>query len=337
MTKLPVLVLLAGLVSACTAYAPPQHQSYAPTAGGSYTVRAGENIYAVAKKNNVRMTDIIALNKLTAPYHLRTGQTITLPARDGFAAPAPESAPMDYIDKGPLRPTPERVAVPYETTTAAPSQGLAGAQAVDATPLEPVVIEGKRDPAIKTTQNFGTAQPEPIKLEGQDKEDHEAAVPALPAPSTSAAPTPTAATTVPDLAAKTPSGETDLNASAPSFGWPVRGTIISAYGPKGKGRDNDGINIGAPKGSPVKAAEGGMVVYAGNEMKGFGNLVLIRHQGGWVTAYAHLDRITVTKEAIVAKGDMIGTVGSTGGVSSPQLHFETRRDGAAVDPELMIK
>lgn len=109
------------------------------------------------------------------------------------------------------------------------------------------------------------------------------------------------------------------------------------FGPKGKGLDNDGLNIAAPKGSPVKAAEGGMVAYAGNEMKGFGNLVLIRHEGGWVTAYAHLERLVVAKDTIVAKGDMIGTVGTTGGVTSPQLHFETRQRGKPVDPELMMK
>ena len=72
-------------------------------------------------------------------------------------------------------------------------------------------------------------------------------------------------------------------------------------------------------------------------MKGFGNLVLIRHEGGWVTAYAHLERLVVAKDSVVAKGDMIGTVGTTGGVSSAQLHFETRQEGKPVDPELMIK
>ena len=85
------------------------------------------------------------------------------------------------------------------------------------------------------------------------------------------------------------------------------------------------------------AAASGVVVYAGNEMKGFGNLVLIRHEGGWVTAYAYLDRVLVAKDATVAQGDMIGTVGKTGNVSSPQLHFETRHAGKPVDPSGVIK
>lgn len=118
---------------------------------------------------------------------------------------------------------------------------------------------------------------------------------------------------------------------------PVQGPIISPFGAKGQGMSNDGINIGAPKGSSVVAAAGGMVVYAGNEMKGFGNLILIRHEGGWVTAYAHLERMLVSRDAIVAAGDMIGTVGTTGGVSAPQLHFETRLEGKPVDPQTVLR
>ncbi len=131
--------------------------------------------------------------------------------------------------------------------------------------------------------------------------------------------------------------EENVNApSAPVLRWPVQGPVVSAFGSKGQGVNNDGINIAAPKGAPVIAAGGGIVVYAGNEMKGFGNLVLIRHEGGWVTAYAHLERMLVNKDTVVAPGDMIGTVGSTGGVSTPQLHFETRIDGKPVDPESVI-
>jgi len=129
------------------------------------------------------------------------------------------------------------------------------------------------------------------------------------------------------------------SASLPSVDmkWPAQGPVLSKFGPKGQGLNNDGVNIGAPKGSPVTAAANGIVVYSGNEMKGFGNLILIRHEGGWVTAYAHLDRMLVNKDAIVAQGDMIGTVGKTGNVPSPQLHFEIRYNGKPVDPGSVIK
>ncbi len=101
--------------------------------------------------------------------------------------------------------------------------------------------------------------------------------------------------------------------------------------------NNDGVNIGAPKGASVVAAAAGTVVYAGNDMKGFGNLVLIKHPGETVTAYAHLDRLLVKRDMVVAQGDTIGTVGRTGNVASPQLHFEVRQDGKPVDPSQVIK
>jgi murein DD-endopeptidase MepM/ murein hydrolase activator NlpD len=141
--------------------------------------------------------------------------------------------------------------------------------------------------------------------------------------------------------APTPPATSSAQAAAitapPPMVWPVQGPVLSGYGPKGQGVNNDGVNIGAPKGAPVVAAANGIIVYAGNEMKGFGNLVLIRHEGGWVTAYAYLDRVLVNKDAVVAQGDMIGTVGRSGNISSPQLHFETRHEGKAVDPNGVVK
>jgi murein DD-endopeptidase MepM/ murein hydrolase activator NlpD len=112
----------------------------------------------------------------------------------------------------------------------------------------------------------------------------------------------------------------------------VRGRILSTFGPKADGLHNDGINIAARAGAPVIAAENGVVVYAGNELRGFGNLLLVRHADGWITAYAHLDKMLVKKGQKVTRGQAIGTVGTSGGVSQPQLHFEIRRGTQAVDP-----
>jgi murein DD-endopeptidase MepM/ murein hydrolase activator NlpD len=120
--------------------------------------------------------------------------------------------------------------------------------------------------------------------------------------------------------------------SGRTFSWPVRGRVLAGFGPTPDGLHNDGINIAARAGAPVIAAENGVVVYAGSELKGFGNLLLIRHADGWMTAYAHLDKALVKKGQKVTKGQAIGTVGSTGGVSQPQLHFEIRRGTQAVDP-----
>ena len=116
------------------------------------------------------------------------------------------------------------------------------------------------------------------------------------------------------------------------FRRPVSGRIISSYGPKENGLHNDGINITAPRGRPVSAAQSGTVVYAGDAVRGYGNLVLVRHADNFLTAYAHLDKVEVTKGTKLKRGQRLGTVGSSGGVDSPQLHFEIRRGTQAVNP-----
>ncbi len=119
---------------------------------------------------------------------------------------------------------------------------------------------------------------------------------------------------------------------AAKFAWPVSGKVISSFGTTGKGRKNDGINISAPLGTSVKAGDKGVVAYAGNGLKGFGNLILIKHSDGYITAYAHNDKILVKKGQSVVKGEKIATVGKTGGVNTPQLHFEVRAGKKAVNP-----
>ena len=108
------------------------------------------------------------------------------------------------------------------------------------------------------------------------------------------------------------------------FIWPVRGDIISPFGATGVGRRNDGIDVKSPQGTVVRSAAAGNVVYAGDQVPGFGNLVLVKHADGWVTAYAHLDRVSVQMRQSVTQGEELGAVGQTGGVSEPQLHFEVR-------------
>jgi murein DD-endopeptidase MepM/ murein hydrolase activator NlpD len=126
--------------------------------------------------------------------------------------------------------------------------------------------------------------------------------------------------------------QTPVKARKTKFQWPVQGKVISGFGVIGKGRKNDGINISAARGTAVKAADKGTVAYAGNELKGFGNLILIKHSDGWITAYAHNEKLLVKKGQTVLKGEKIATVGSTGGVNAPQLHFEVRAGKKAVNP-----
>ncbi len=125
--------------------------------------------------------------------------------------------------------------------------------------------------------------------------------------------------------------------SGKAFGWPHKGTVLLAFGPVDKGRHNDGINISARKGDSVYAADNGVVAYAGNELKGFGNLVLIKHAGGWMTAYAHNDKVLVQRGLQIKRGDLIAKAGSSGNVTTPQVHFELRKGTKAVDPLLYLE
>ena len=123
-----------------------------------------------------------------------------------------------------------------------------------------------------------------------------------------------------------------VTASKQPFIWPVAGRILSGFGPKGSGRRNDGVNISAPVGTAVRATRAGEVIYVGNEVPGYGNLVLIRHDDGYVSAYAHNSRILVERGAFVQQGQEIAESGETGSVTAPQVHFEIRKDRKPVDP-----
>ena len=118
----------------------------------------------------------------------------------------------------------------------------------------------------------------------------------------------------------------------PSFRWPVRGRVIAGFGSKPNGTQNDGINLAVPEGTPIKAADDGVVAYAGNELKGYGNLVLIQHSNGFVSAYAHASELMVKRGDTVKRGQVIAHAGQTGNVTSPQLHFEIRKGSTPVDP-----
>jgi len=189
-------------------------------------------------------------------------------------------------------------------------------------------------PPPKSEEVAASTRPEAISLERTP------APPAVSAPSVAAeAPRPDAKpAAVPPVSAATPEPLVAAPASrtpAPDSGtflWPVRGRVLAGYGAGRDGTHNDGINIAAPRGSAVEAADGGVVAYAGNELRGYGNLILVKHPNGWISAYAHCDLILVKRGDKVARGQLIARVGSTGNVAEPQLHFELRRGNHAVDP-----
>jgi murein DD-endopeptidase MepM/ murein hydrolase activator NlpD len=122
--------------------------------------------------------------------------------------------------------------------------------------------------------------------------------------------------------------QADAAGTEPEFRWPARGRIIQGF----KAGGNDGINISVPAGTSVRAAESGTVVYSGDGLKGYGNLVLIKHPNGFVTAYGNNGELDVKRGDKVARGQVIAKSGDTGNVNSPQLHFELRKGSTPVDP-----
>jgi murein DD-endopeptidase MepM/ murein hydrolase activator NlpD len=141
-----------------------------------------------------------------------------------------------------------------------------------------------------------------------------------------------ATTTPAEVSAETPVKASEATGALPTFRWPVRGKVITSYGAKTNGKANDGINLAVPEGTPVKAAEDGVVAYSGNELKGYGNLVLVRHSNGYVTAYAHASELLVKRGDPIKRGQIIAKSGQSGEVGSPQLHFEIRKGSSPVDP-----
>ena len=146
----------------------------------------------------------------------------------------------------------------------------------------------------------------------------------------------TVARNVPGYAAVTSQALPPIAADAPTFAWPVSGRVISDFGATANGGKNDGINLAAGRDAPIHASASGTVTYAGDELKNYGNLVLVKHSGGYTTAYAHADRLIVSRGEFVTRGQIIGYVGQTGDVASPQLHFEIRSGTTPVNPRTYL-
>jgi murein DD-endopeptidase MepM/ murein hydrolase activator NlpD len=277
-----------------------------------YVVASGDTVYRVGRRFGVSPDSIIRVNRIKARgFKLYPGQKLLIPGAKG--APAPTTAVA--------RATPEPAKAARSQPTVKPRT-----EPLQKVALKAPVIAARPAPDAKPKAAIGEkAQPlpkPPVKT---------AAIPAPPlAPQSKAEPKPkTEPKPSPKLAALPP--------RAGGFVWPVKGRLLSAYGAKGNGLYNDGINIAAQDGTPVRAVESGIVAYAGNELKGYGNLLLIRHEGGWVSAYAHNSRIMVSKGQVVRRGETVAQVGRTGAVEEPQLHFELRRGPHAVNPLQHLK
>jgi murein DD-endopeptidase MepM/ murein hydrolase activator NlpD len=214
---------------------------------------------------------------------------------------------------------PARRVRPSMTTTAQASAPAAPAPAKSA----PMQVASATDEPLVSAPKPLVSAPKPVV------EQPKVAALTQPEPVKTIAPAPAAPAPQPE-AAKAPAPEPEATASVSGdFRWPARGRVIAGFGANG---GNEGINIAVPEGTPVKAAEAGTVTYAGSEVKGYGNLILVKHENGYVSAYAHNGSLNVKRGEQVKRGQVIATSGQSGNVTSPQLHFEIRKGAQPVDP-----
>ncbi|MEM6780916.1 MAG: LysM peptidoglycan-binding domain-containing M23 family metallopeptidase [Pseudomonadota bacterium] len=307
---------------------------------GVHTVLDGDSVYTISKAYRLPTRDIITLNDISPPYRLTVGYRVKLPPPREYTV-----QPRDNL---------RDIARTFDTTTSqiarlnnlrAPYSVRTGQVLRLPTPslkVQQAVVRPSVEERTVTSAPVGRVEREVLSSGRVVTE------PPQPSATTSSASSGSVAkpSVKPGMKPKVQQASTSTRAALPDkvparsgngkFMWPVDGKVISTYGPKADGLHNDGINIKVPKGTPVRAAENGVVVYAGNELEGYGNLVLIRHEDRWMTAYAHLDKFLIKKGETVRRGQSIGTVGSTGQVDSSQLHFEIRRGTEAKNPKLYL-
>jgi murein DD-endopeptidase MepM/ murein hydrolase activator NlpD len=309
----------------------------------AYVVGAGDTLFSIGKRFALSAKALGDENDLRPGANLRPGQKVRLPE--------------DFKDKGPIKtttkvtvptPPPARSAyTPPPRPAYAPPPPTYTPPAPAYTPSAPAYTPPVQAPPPTYTPPVATPPTRPVYVPPQPSTPP-ATTPYRPLPP-APAPSPSPSRTIPPPAtgAIVPSTPTFTDQQISELGrgrflWPVRGDIISSFGPKGAGQRNDGVNIRAAAGESVRAAAAGDIVYAGDQVPGFGNLVLVKHADGWVTAYGHLARSDVKMQQKVAQGQQLGTVGATGGVTEPQLHFEVRyaptpADRARpIDPNLVL-
>ncbi|MBP3545631.1 MAG: M23 family metallopeptidase [Alphaproteobacteria bacterium] len=255
-------------------------------------VGRGDTLYSISKRYDYQLRDLIDTNNLKPPYTLKVGQVLIAPATNHHTVKKGDTLYSISRQYG------------VDVKTIADNNGLDYPYTLVIG--QKLAVRGKSNAISASNHN----QPRPSVSTRRNT-----------------------ASTKKTTTRQSYSKPTKISKYRKTkFLWPVKGTIVSKYGAIGKGRANDGINIKAPRGTSVKAADKGMVAYSGNELKGFGNLILIRHDDGWITAYAHNEKLLVKKGQRVERGEKIATVGSTGGTNTPQLHFEIRAGKNPVNP-----
>ncbi len=327
-------------VTGSVAPPPPPPPQWTWEGGTPIIVAPGETLEMVSRRHHVPMSAIMQANNIANPASVHPGQHLVIPrmrSASGVYAPpttriatVPSAAPVG-APRTALAPTSGvHVVSPGETLNSiARLYGKSVMVLAKVNNLAPdtMVRVGQRIviPDVKSAPHrearaelrAPAPPPAPPRRDIASEESPHSAWKATPVP--------------PPAAEKTPVKNAEAVGSLPGFRWPVHGRVIARFGESPNGQ-NDGIDVAVPQGTPVKAADDGVVAYAGNELKGYGNLVLIRHSNGYVTAYAHASEILVKRGEAVKRGQVIAKSGETGNVKAPELHFEIRKGATPVDP-----
>ena len=299
----------------------------------NYLVQRGDHIDALARAFSTSREELIKANHIRSPFTIHPGEIMKVPVAKAYVARSGDT--LTGVAKRFAVGVDELAQLNRISTRAAlqPGQEIGLPSSMrDRGPLR----EAQADYAV-ASPSYRTSPPPPRRY-GQLQPAEPTQSPPHPTYGYQTSQPPGAVTQVaPSLS------DSDIAQAAHGrFVWPIRGDMMARFGPQGVGRRNDGIDIRASQGTVVKAAASGEVVYAGNQVPGFGNLVLIKHPDGWVTAYAHLDQVEVQMKQQVAQGQSVGSVGTSGGATEPELHFEVRyaptpADKARpVDPVLVL-
>jgi murein DD-endopeptidase MepM/ murein hydrolase activator NlpD len=280
-----------------------EKKGWVAAGGKTITVAAGDSVKSLSERYNVPEKALLAANNIkSSKAKLKAGTELVIPVNRNYSAPVETASPVQGLN-------------PQSSAKSVPQP-----QQAQTKPATPPVAEAKT-----------ATKDDPRKAKGEPEKTAKAEKAEKPEKSTKTAATAKSSEPAPDTTASLSPQQPAEPAAAAEFRWPARGHIVQSFGEKG-GVKSDGINIALPEGTPVKAAESGVVAYAGNELKGYGNLVLIRHDNGFVSAYANNGDIKVKKGDVIRRGQVVATSGQTGNVTSPQLHFELRKGSTPVDP-----
>ena len=338
-----------------------------PLTKNEVIVERGDTLYALARRSNTTVSELAKLNNLKEPYTLSIGQKVLLRSLKTETPKVEKIVPniiseekvnqikeekaRTVVVKETIKPTSTK-RVDLQEITVAKGDTLYSLSRKYKIPVNDLAVMNKltapfnlsvgQKLKVPKLDNVPTKSATVVK-KSEIKKDKKQITPAknMNKQKTAVKPKPekqpdTKVSAKPKTESKNTSTKITARSSS-KFSWPVRGKILSGYGPKNNGLINDGINISAPLNTIIKAAENGVIAYAGNEVKGMGNLIIIQHSDGWMTVYAHLNSMDVKRGAKVSVGQAIGKIGKTGKVDKPQLHFEIRKGTKSYNPTNYLK